>query len=53
MEKINKCNVQYICWGLLATCKYALKVGEENKCHYFVEGCCTNPEAQKEAVSEN
>jgi hypothetical protein len=59
MEKTNKCGVSYPCWGGQATCKYWEYGFEVMAPHYFilckwnVEGCCANPEAQKEAVSED
>ncbi len=56
MKKTNKCNVQYVCWGNRATCKYyepATPLQEimfNPICIYFESGYCTCKEAQKEAV---
>lgn len=59
MEKINKCNVQYICWGNQATCKYwqekLVPSGSVyiQVCKWYREGQCYCDQARKEVVSEN
>lgn len=60
MEKTNKCNVQYVCWGNKATCSFFESSdlpkydGSSGKiiemCKHFDDGLCTCKEAQKEAV---
>ena len=48
MEKTNKCLVQFVCVGNSLTCDYSYN----SPCKYFVEGSCTNKQAQLKALED-
>jgi len=56
--KDNKCKVEFKCYYLLSSkkcCRYFLeyKLGRIKSCYYRqVDNCCTNKQAQQEAIEE-
>ena len=51
MEKTNKCGVQFPCYGSIQTCEFC-KTDWKTKCESYVEGNCTNRQAQIKALQD-